>query len=116
MEITQTYAPVATNTTTTVPVYKRFINWCAAQEENRLAWVAAIIFSHGCIITPLTLLFVMLSGNSFVFWPFVIGAMGASLIANLAAMPTKWTLPVYFLGILVDIVIILQCIGVLLAS
>jgi len=88
----------------------RFLSWCQKQEENRLAWLAGILTGHGCILTPLTVLFVVLAGNNPVFWPLVIGAMGMCLVVNLAALPTKITIPVFFLSVLVDLVVIANCI------
>jgi hypothetical protein len=92
------------------PVIRRFFAWCDQQEKYRLAWLGAIVTGHGCVITPLTLGFVMLAGNNFIFWPLAIAAMGMSLITNLAAMPTKVTIPVFFLSLLIDLVIIVNCI------
>jgi hypothetical protein len=53
---------------------------------------------------------VVLAGNHFIFWPFVIGAMASTLLVNLAAMPTKITIPVFLFSVLVDLVIIISCI------
>ena len=89
----------------------RFINWCRGQEKNRLGWLAVIIAGHGCIITPITLLFVMLTGNNFAAWPWIIAAMGMPLVSNLAALPTKITIPLFFLSIIIDLAIIGSCIG-----
>ena len=93
---------------------RRFIDWCTGQENNRLAWLAVIIAGHGCIITPLTLGFVMLTGNDFSVWPWIIGAMGMALISNLAAMPTKVTIPVFFLSLLIDLAVIIKCVAIAL--
>lgn len=92
----------------------RFFDWCDSQEESRLGWLAVIIFGHGCIITPLTLGVVMLSGNNFIFWPWTIAAMGMSLVPNLAALPTKITIPIFFLSLLIDLVVIVNCTGIAL--
>jgi hypothetical protein len=89
----------------------RFFAWCEKQEKNRLAWLAFIITGHGCLFTPLTILFIILAGNQPVFWPFVIGAMGMALVTNLAALPAKITIPVFFLSILIDLGIIANCIA-----
>ena len=89
----------------------RFFEWCHAQEEQRLLWLGIILFTHGCVITPLTILFVVLAGNSLVLWPFIIGAIAMSLIVNLAALPTRITIPVFFLSLLIDFVVIINCIG-----
>jgi hypothetical protein len=91
-------------------ILHRFFSWCREQEKNRLAWLAVIITAHGCIITPLTLLFVLLAGNNFVFWPLIITAMGMCLVSNLAAMPTKITIPIFLISLLIDLGIIANCI------
>jgi hypothetical protein len=92
-------------------VFSRFITWCKSQEKYRFGWVAAIIAGHGCVITPITLFAIILSGNSILFWAVALGAMTAALVANLAAMPTKITIPIFFLTILIDLTIIAICIG-----
>lgn len=94
---------------TRVSVWKKFINWCDSQEKYRLGWLGASITLHGCILTILTMFAVIMSGNHFIFWPFIIGAMGAALVVNLAAMPTRITIPVFFFSIIMDLVIIISC-------
>lgn len=105
---------------TSVPVYvktkpslvHRFSAWCRAQQKNRLAWLAVSLFSHGCLITPLTLLFVMLAGNHMLLWSMTIGAMTMTLVVNLAALPTRVTIPVFFFGLLIDLAVIVNCIAI----
>ena len=99
-----------TDRTEKTSIIRSFFTWCSRQEKNRLAWLAIIVTGHGCVITPLTLGFVMFAGNSFMLWPLVIAAMGMSLITNLAAMPTKVTIPVFFLSLLIDLAVIINCI------
>ena len=90
--------------------WKRFITWAKEQEENRLFWLGFAIIGHGCIITIMTMLAIIYSGNHFVFWPFAIAAMSITVVSNLAAMPTKITIPIFFFSILIDLVIIACCI------
>ncbi len=94
----------------------RFFDWCRGQEKNRLAWLALIITGHGCVITPITLGIIILSGNNFVFWPWTIAAMGMSVVTNLAAQPTKITIPVFFLSVLIDLAVIATCITMALKA
>lgn len=86
------------------------MTWSQSQEQYRFGWLAAIVGGHGCVITPLTLFFVMIAGNQPIAWAFTMGAMAISLIANLAALPTKITIPVFFLSVLIDAVVIASCI------
>jgi hypothetical protein len=90
----------------------RFINWCEGQEKYRFGWVAGILAGHGCVATPLTLFAIVLSGNNMFFWVLALAAMGASLVMNLAAQPTKVTIPVFFASLLVDLAIVATCLSI----
>jgi hypothetical protein len=94
------------------PVLTRFISWCKSQEKYRLGWLAVIIASHGCFLTPVTLLAIIFAGNNMLFWSMAIAAMGTALVTNLAALPTKITIPIFFLSIIIDLVIIVNCIAI----
>ncbi|RYY60758.1 MAG: hypothetical protein EOO05_08755 [Chitinophagaceae bacterium] len=89
----------------------RFIEWCDNQNKNRIAWMAIALAGHGCVLTPITIFFIMMGGNHFIFWPMAMVAMTACLIVNLAALPTRITIPVFFLSLLVDIVVIANCVA-----
>jgi hypothetical protein len=97
---------------TKVSLWKKFVAWCNTQEQYRLGWLAAAITLHGCVLTIFTMFAVVLAGNHFIFWPFIIGGMGITLVVNLAALPTKITIPVFFVSVLVDLVIIISCIAI----
>lgn len=88
---------------TDTSVFSRFINWCKGQQENRLIWLGVAVAGHGCVITPLTVLAVVMAGNSLVLFMLAIFAMAISLITNLAALPTKITIPAFALSILIDV-------------
>ena len=87
----------------------RFITWCKAQEESRLLWLGIILIAHGCILTPLTVMGVMFMGNNLYLFVLAIAAMGMTLVTNLAALPTRITIPVFVLSILVDLAIVISC-------
>jgi len=63
------------------------------------------------VLTPVTLFFIVLAGTNIAYFVVALVAMGMSLVTNLAAMPTRVTLPVFFLSILIDIVIVTLCIA-----
>src|SRR5258705_12566849 len=96
--------------TTKVSVWKKFIDWCESQQKYRIGWMIVTITLHGCVLTIFTMFAVILAGNHFIFWPFVIVAMGITLFTNLVALPTKITIPVFFFSVLIDLVIIISCI------
>ena len=90
----------------------RFLHWCHGQDKYRIGWTAASLAIHGCVITPLTLFAIILSGNNIVLWVLALASMGAALVTNLAAMPTKVTIPVFLLSIVIDLTVIISCVTV----
>jgi hypothetical protein len=92
--------------------WRKFINWCDSQQKYRLGWMIVTITLHGCVLSIFTMFAVILAGNHFIFWPFVIGAIGMTLFTNLVELPTKITIPVFFFSVLVDIVIVISCIAI----
>jgi hypothetical protein len=103
-----TYRPEYYPATQKISLVKKFISWCKSQEEKRLGWLAVMLFLHGCVLAPVTIAFIFLGGNQMVFWAFVIAAMAMTLVSNLAAMPTKITIPIFFLSLLIDLTVIVM--------
>jgi hypothetical protein len=104
-----TIAANYSESTTRSSIISRFINWSQGQQENRLAWLGIALAGHGCVITPLTVFAVVAAGNSIVLFMLAIFSMAIVLITNLAAMPTKITIPVFVLSILIDLGILVTC-------
>jgi hypothetical protein len=99
-----------TETTSGINLWNKFMNFCKGQEKNRLLWLGISLAGHGCIITPLTVIAVLLAGTNFFLFIAAIVAMGMSLVTNLAAMPTRITIPVFVLSILIDVGIVVATI------
>ena len=102
----QSYARPYTETIEKPSIWSRYMTWCKSQQESRFLWLGIALASHACFITPLTLFVVMYTGNSIVFFAFAIAAMGMVLVTNLAALPTKITIPTLLLSIILDVTII----------
>jgi hypothetical protein len=51
----------------------------------------------------------MFTGNNLYLFVLATAAMGMTLVTNLAALPTKITLPVFVLSILIDLGIVISC-------
>jgi len=109
--IQHVFSPAYSKPAAKTSAWKRFIKWADRQEEYRFGWTAFAITGHGCVFTIVTTMVILFTGNHFIFWPFAIGAMASCLIVNLAAMPTKITIPILFFSLLVDLVIIVICLG-----
>ena len=110
--INQPYSSVYAEEKSRVSVFKKFLTWCDGQEKNRLGWLAGALGAHGCILTPITMFAIVLGGNSIYMWFAAIIAMMMVLVTNLAAMPTKYTIPTFFFSVLVDVTIILSCVSI----
>ena len=105
------HAPVISYTKSThKSLWSTFISWCNGQEKNRFMWLSIALAGHGCFLTPLALMAVMLAGNLMILWAVVIGAMAMCLIANLAAMPTKITIPLFIASVVIDVAVMISCI------
>jgi hypothetical protein len=89
-------------------LFIRFINWASDQQENRLLWLSLSLAGHGCVLTPLTVVMVAFTGMNLVLFVCAMLAMTMSLIVNLAALPTRITIPVLILSILIDVVVIIS--------
>ena len=91
------------------------MNYCKGQEKHRLLWLGVILAAHGCILTPITVMITYFAGPSFPLFMTGMAAMGIALVTNLAAMPTRVTIPAFVLSILMDVAIIISCV-VMMAS
>jgi hypothetical protein len=87
--------------------WKIFIRNAEAQQKNRIGWLAFALVIHGCVFGPLTILAIVINGNIFALWIPCIAAFAAAEIVNLAAMPTKITIPVLYASIITDIFVII---------
>jgi hypothetical protein len=96
-------------------LWSRFIAYCAAQEHNRLLWVGLILAVHGCALTPITVMATLFTGPNFFLFMAAMVAMGIALVTNLAAMPTKATIPAFALSVLIDIAILVACVVIFLS-
>ncbi|MCZ2459933.1 MAG: hypothetical protein LC128_09945 [Chitinophagales bacterium] len=106
---TQNTASYTGNDKPQLSKWKRLLNWAELQENNRIQWISLAILGHGCFVTIFTIAAIVFSGNNFIYWPFAIAAMGASVVSYLAALPTKIAIPIFFISMIVDIVIIMLC-------
>ena len=96
----------------TAGLIHRFIAWCNIQEENRFLWLAIAFVGGIATILPLTLIAVVFGAdNNFNLWILACIINVPILIVNLAQQPTKIILPVLFLGMIGDAMIILYCLA-----
>lgn len=85
----------------------RFLTWLNQEEKNRIAWVGIGITAMSAVFFPLTMAAILFNGAVF---KLIIGAMislALVVITNLAALPVKYTIPAFILGVSIDIVLII---------
>src|SRR5689334_18854194 len=86
---------------------KRFFLWCNEQEKYRFLWLGISLFRHIGMVLPLTLLSILFfGGNNFNLWVIACAVNVPVLALNLAAQPPRVTLPVMFISLLANVVII----------
>lgn len=102
----QTYT---TTTKANAGIITRFFQWCERQEDNRFTWIGVSLFGSIGGVLPLTLLLVSLAypGN-FVLWIASAAVNVPVLAINLAAQPTKVTLPFLFFAWTTNLAIIIS--------
>jgi len=97
----------------TVPGYSisaawnKLIAYAEAQEERRFLWAAISLLGHGTLFTIGTMVIVILTGNDLLLLTATCLTMAMVLVVNLAALPTKYIIPIFFFSLLADIIIII---------
>ena len=87
-------------------IVTRFLNWTKEEEKNRLAWLGVSLIMMTAVFFPVTMVSILLHGAAF---QLIIGAMFSLILAvvpNMAALPTRYTIPAFFTGVLIDIILI----------
>lgn len=91
-------------------LFGRFIQWATNEDhDHHIAWVGCSITAMTAIVFPLTMAAILMNAAAF---GLIVAAMVSLVLVvttNLAAMPTRYTIPFFFLGVLIDL-------GVIVAS
>ncbi|MFI5152889.1 MAG: hypothetical protein ACHQET_06110 [Chitinophagales bacterium] len=85
----------------------KFLRWSEEQDQkHHIGWVGISVTLMAAVFFPLTMTLVLLNGASFGLIVAAMGSLALVVISNLAALPTKYTIPLFFLGILIDLAIV----------
>jgi hypothetical protein len=93
-------------TATSVNPLTRFLRFAEQQEKNHFGWVGGSIMLQASVLFPLTLLLVLANGASFGLMSVAIAGLAMVVVTNLAALPTKITIPVLVLSALIDVAVV----------
>lgn len=88
-------------------VFARFLVWLKEEEVNRIAWLGISITVMTAIFFPLTMASILLHEGSFNLILVAMFSLILVAIPNMAALPTKFTIPAFFIGMLIDIALII---------
>jgi uncharacterized membrane protein (UPF0136 family) len=85
----------------------RFFKWAASEDQERhIGWVGITVTVMTAICFPLTMAVVLLNGAVFGLIVAAMVSLVLVVVTNLAALPTRYTIPFFFLGTLIDLVVI----------
>lgn len=88
---------------------KNFLSWSEGQKENKFLWLGIALGVHGCFLTPLATMVVLTTTANMFLFSLVIAAMGIAVIANLAGLNTRITIPIFVFSILMDLGVLIAC-------
>lgn len=73
---------------------------------HHIGWVGICVTSMTAVVFPLTLAAVLFNGASFGLIIVAMCSLVLVFVSNLAAMPTKYTIPFFAVGVAIDLVVI----------
>ena len=84
--------------------FARFFRWAESQDQiNHVSWVGISVTLMSAVIFPATMAAILLNGASFGLIIVAMVSLVLVVVTNLAALPTKYTIPFLFLGGLIDL-------------
>jgi hypothetical protein len=95
---------------------QRFLSWSRAQQHDRFLWIGIGLALQGCALAPITLYFVSLVGMNLALFCVVLTAMAMVVVTNLAALPTRITIPVLAASVIIDLGVIITSLAMLGAN
>jgi hypothetical protein len=88
-------------------VIVRFFQWASSQEKNHVGWVGLSVMLMAAVFFPLTLTAVLFNGPAFSLIIVAMISLVLVVITNLAALPTRYTIPALILGVIMDVIAII---------
>ena len=105
----QQHVYLHSETATRPSALARFFTWAKNEDKvNHVIWVGISVTAMAAVMFPLTMAVVLLNGASFGLIIAAMVSLVLVVVTNLAALPTKYTIPFLFLGGLIDLVAIIS--------
>lgn len=84
----------------------RFFHWAAKEDQtHHIGWVGFTVMSMAGVFFPGTMAVIGMNGGAFGLVMAAMIAFVLVVVTNLAALPTKYTIPLFFLAVLTDLVV-----------
>ena len=103
------YSPAAGNpllTTANPSLIGRFFDWAEKEDvEHHIGWVGFSIVAMTAVFFPVTMAAILFNGASFGLIVAAMVPLVLVFVTNLAALPTKYTIPFFFVGALAELII-----------
>jgi len=96
-------------------LWNKLLLFSEKQQSNRMLWTAIGIFGHGTVFTPIAMGLVFYTSHIFGLLITVCFSMILVVIVTLAALPTKYVIPVFLLSLLIDVCVIISALLVWIA-
>ncbi|HEX4851515.1 MAG TPA: hypothetical protein VFV08_11945 [Puia sp.] len=85
-------------------IFSKMIKWAERQDKiNHVSWVGISVMVMAGVLFPVTMTVVLLNGAAFSLIMTSMVALVLVVVSNLAALPTKYTIPFLLLGTLIDL-------------
>ena len=86
----------------------RFFKWAADEDEkHHIGWVGGTVTAMTAVFFPISMAAILANGAAFGLIIAAMSALVLVVVTNLAAMSTRYTIPFFFLGILIDAIAII---------
>lgn len=92
---------------------QKFLSWSRAQQHDHFMWIGIGLAVQGCALAPISLYFVSLVGMNLALFCVVLTAMAMVVVTNLAALPTRITIPVLVASAIIDLGVIITSLAML---
>jgi|HubBroStandDraft_6_1064221.scaffolds.fasta_scaffold1282142_1 hypothetical protein len=87
--------------------FKLFSEWANQEDiDHHIAWVGGTVTSMAAVFFPLTMTSILLNGAAFGLIIAAMTSLTLVVITNLAAMPVKYTIPIFCLAVITDMAIV----------
>jgi hypothetical protein len=88
-------------------VIERLFDWATKEDvEHHVGWVGFSIVAMTAVFFPITMAAILLNGASFGLIIAAMVPLVAVFVTTLAALPTRYTIPFFFVGVLGELAII----------